>query len=80
MVHFPPIPPSLIIRDEDEEDEEEEKEKKKKKKFRILFLEFSDGTWMKRGLLEGKLTYDEIDKIKKLLIDKYNFQLKKATE
>jgi hypothetical protein len=58
---------------------------KEKKKFRISFLEFSDGTWMKRGwvetdVLEGELTYDEIDKIKKLLIDKYNFQLKKATE
>ena len=73
MVHFPPIPPSLIIRDEDEEDEEEEK--KKKRKFRVSIQEWDEGNWVETDVLEGKLTYDKIDEIKKLLIDKYKFKL-----
>jgi len=52
---------------------------KEKRKFRISIQEWDEGNWVETDVLEGELTYDKIDEIKKLLIDKYNLQLDEAT-
>jgi hypothetical protein len=48
------------------------------KKFRVSIQEWEEGNWVETDVLEGELTYDKIDEIKKLLIDKYNLKLEEV--
>jgi hypothetical protein len=49
------------------------------KKFRVSIQEWEEGNWVETDVLEGELTYDKIDEIKKLLIDKYNLKLEEVS-
>jgi tellurite resistance-related uncharacterized protein len=52
--------------------------RERKKKFKVSIKEWDEiaGKWVETNVLEGKVTYDEIDEIIDLLKERYNLKLK----
>jgi hypothetical protein len=54
------------------------KGKERRKKFKVSIKEWDEraGKWVETDILEGKVTYDEVDEIIDLLKERYNLKLK----